>query len=103
MSAQAKRKVNETKAQLADRVVEAKVQLTQKVGQAKTQVGDRVDQTKTQLGDKVDQTRSKASGTWVQLNQQVRKNPRNLVPAAAGAVVSVGLLIWRKVRRNRNS
>lgn len=73
VSAQAKRKVEQTKTQLADRANSTKTQATNKIAavrtqvagkaaQSKAQVTDKVAQSKAQVLDKVAQTKAKVTG-----------------------------------------
>lgn len=59
VSAQAKRKVEQTKTQLTDRVNATKIQAVNKVTAVTTQVTDTVDHARAQVGDKVAKTKAK--------------------------------------------
>lgn len=81
---QAKRKVDETKADVIDRV-----------GQVKAQAADKF----TQLNRRAGQNKGKAAVRIMKLAERTRQDPRAAVPLAGGTVAALALLIWSRVRR----
>lgn len=112
VSAQAKRKVEHTKAQVADRVAQSKAQVTGRFEQTWNRATSKVShltaragQTGGQVAAKATQARTQAGGSATQWTARTRANPRTVaLPAAAtGLALGAGLIVWQQFRsRNRS-